>query len=304
MTIAFLVTGEQLGLRRCGVLLSGGRIEQDVDGARDGRSSQNRRKKLHVRLRFSQWEYGRASDVVAAYGPELDLRGRHVLDVGTGLGGKLMHYQQLKPASITTVDIRPDFSTAARSFVTARCSDAGIRFVVADAAILPFNDDAFDVVISNETFEHVKQPLPALREISRVTRPTGWVFISFPPYYSPWGAHLNNWVRLPWVQVIFSEQTLINAAVKVEQNSCVNRQMMPEARLVLRGCQTFPHINKMTLHRFEALLQRTPLRLIRRTYLSPGWRRWPQWHARLQPLTRFPGLREMFTSHAVYVLRK
>ncbi len=254
--------------------------------------------------RFSEWEYSRAADVVQAYGPECELLGRHVLDLGTGLGGKLAYYQELGPASITTVDIRPDFSAAARAFVTARGVAAGARFVVADAARLPFDDEVFDVVISNETFEHIQQPLPALQEVARVTRSGGWVFISFPPYYAPWGAHLNNWIALPWVQVFFSERTLINAVVSLEEQLQVNRRLMPEARLDLRGCETLPHINKMTLSRFEALLSRTPLQLVRRTFFGPEWR-WQPWYCRLvQPLTRVPVLREMFTSHAVYVLRK
>lgn len=254
--------------------------------------------------RFSEWEYSRAAGVTRTYGPEFDLRRRHVLDLGTGFGGKLVYYQQQGPASITTVDIRPDFSAAARAFAGRWGADAGLRFVVADAARLPFDDDAFEMVISNETFEHIQQPGPALREVARVTRPGGRVFISFPPYFAPWGAHLNNWIALPWAQVIFAEQTLINAAVTWEQKHPVNRQLMPEARLDLRGRQALPHINKMTLRRFEAMLTATPLRLERKAYHGPGWRRRPAYHGLVQALTQLPGLREMFTSHAVYVLRK
>lgn len=242
--------------------------------------------------------------MIRAYGPEFDLQGRHVLDLGTGLGGKLIYYQQLGPASITTVDIRPDFSAAARTFVSTRGVGARVRFTVADAARLPFDDEAFDVIISNETFEHIQQPGPALREVARVTRPGGWVFISFPPYYAPWGAHLNNWIALPWVQVIFSERTLINTAVTLEQRLRLNRRLMPEARLDMRGCQTLPHINKITLARFESILPGTPLRLVRRAFFGPGWRHQSRPHRLVQPLTRLPGLREMFTSHAVYILRK
>lgn len=254
--------------------------------------------------RYSEWEYARAADVVRAYGPEFDLQGRHVLDLGTGLGGKLVYYGQLGPASITTVDIRPDFSTAARSFVAAEDGGAGIRFVVADAARLPFDDEVFDIVISNETFEHIQEPLLALRELRRVTRPEGWVFISFPPYYAPWGAHLNNWIALPWVQVFFSERTLIDAVVTLEEELQLNRRLMPEARLDLRGCDTLPHINKMTLGRFEAMLSETPLQLVRKSFFGPEWRRWPAWYKHVQPLMQLPVLREMFTSHAVYVLRR
>lgn len=255
-------------------------------------------------MRFSEWEYARAADVVRAYGPEFCLRGRHVLDLGTGLGGKLVYYQQLKPAFITTVEIEPDRSLAARAFVAARDGSTDIRFVVADAARLPFDDESFDVVISNETFEHIRHPLSALREVERVTRSRGWVFISFPPYYAPWGAHLNNWIPLPWIQVAFSEQTLINAAVELDEKLKIARRLAPETRLDLRGSRALPHINKMTLRRFEAILSRTSLRLVRKAFFGPGWRRQLPWHRLIQPLAQLPGLCEMFTSHAVYVLVK
>lgn len=253
---------------------------------------------------FSQWEYARAADVIRTYEPELDLRGCHVLDLGTGLGGKLAYYQQLGPASITTVDIEPDRSAAARTFIAAREPGGEIRFATADAAHLPFADGTFEAVISNETFEHIQRPLPALQEVARVTRPGGWVFISFPPYYAPWGAHLNNWITLPWVQVVFSEPTLINAAVTLDEKLQVARRLAPETRLDLRGCQTLPHINKVTLGWFEAMLARTALRLVRKSFFGPGWRSQSRWHKLVHPLTRLPGLRELFTSHAVYVLQK
>lgn len=253
---------------------------------------------------FSEWEYARAADVIRAYQPELDLRGRHVLDIGSGLGGKLVYLQRLRPATVTTVDIRPDRSAAGQDFVGRAGTIANVRFVTADAACLPFNDEVFDVVISNETFEHIQRPLAALQEVARVTQDQGWVFISFPPFYAPWGAHLNNWIPLPWVQLVFSDQTLINAAIRLDEERGVTRRLAPETRLDLRGCRTLPHINRMTLRRLEAILARTPLRLVRRSLFGPGWRSRSLWHRVVQPLTRLPGLREMLTSHAVYVMRK
>ena len=253
---------------------------------------------------FAHWEYARAADIVRAFTPEIHLKNQHVLDLGTGFGGKLVYYQQLEPASITTVDIRPDFSAVAQAFVAQKGEQVPIHFVTADAAALPFADHTFDMVISNETFEHIQAPLPALQELARVTRPHGRVFISFPPYYAPWGAHLNNWITLPWVQVIFSERTLIEAANRLEEELQLNRRLAPEARLDLRGCATLPHINRITLQRFESLLRQVPLQVVRKTYLGPGWRRRPKWHALAQPFTHLPLIREMFTSHAVYVLQR
>jgi len=49
-----------------------------------------------------------------------------------------------------------------------------------DLANLTYQDDAFDVVISNEVFEHLPDLPAALRELARVTRPGGTLLATFP----------------------------------------------------------------------------------------------------------------------------
>lgn len=46
----------------------------------------------------------------------------------------------------------------------------GPRFLHADAEHLPFADDTFDVLVSVEVLEHLRDPEQALREYARVTR--------------------------------------------------------------------------------------------------------------------------------------
>jgi SAM-dependent methyltransferase len=47
-------------------------------------------------------------------------------------------------------------------------------------ANLTYQDDAFDIVISNEVFEHLPDPSASLRELARVTRPGGTLIATFP----------------------------------------------------------------------------------------------------------------------------
>lgn len=54
------------------------------------------------------------------------------------------------------------------------------RFVQADAATLPFADQTFDAVISNHSLEHFEDLVGALREIGRVIRPSGSLFVAVP----------------------------------------------------------------------------------------------------------------------------
>ena len=52
--------------------------------------------------------------------------------------------------------------------------------VVEDGLHLPYDDASFDLVCSTEVIEHVGEPAPWLRELARVTRPGGGLFLTTP----------------------------------------------------------------------------------------------------------------------------
>lgn len=58
-----------------------------------------------------------------------------------------------------------------------RAQREGLRFVVADAQRLPFDDDAFDVAAVAFGIRNVHDPCVALREMARVVRPGGRVLV-------------------------------------------------------------------------------------------------------------------------------
>lgn len=58
--------------------------------------------------------------------------------------------------------------------------------VVADGQSLPFRDDAFDMVFSQSVLEHVPDPFACAREIERVLKPGGTIYVDVPfiaPYH-------------------------------------------------------------------------------------------------------------------------
>ncbi|MFC6905626.1 methyltransferase domain-containing protein [Halalkalicoccus tibetensis] len=57
-----------------------------------------------------------------------------------------------------------------------------VKFYLGDAERLPFADDSFDVVWSSGSIEYWPEPVEALREIRRVTKPGGEVLVVGPNY--------------------------------------------------------------------------------------------------------------------------
>ena len=69
---------------------------------------------------------------------------------------------------------------------------AGIlRDIDLDPYHLPFDDCAFDAVISDQVFEHVMDYPTTLREVHRVMKPGGAFLHIFPPRYMPIEPHVH-----------------------------------------------------------------------------------------------------------------
>ena len=56
----------------------------------------------------------------------------------------------------------------------------GVDYVADISQNIPLPDDSVDVILTQEVLEHVANPLVAMREISRVLRPGGTLYLQVP----------------------------------------------------------------------------------------------------------------------------
>jgi SAM-dependent methyltransferase len=123
------------------------------------------------------WFSGRrqlfARELVAA-GVTGDAR---ILDVGTGTGANLRMLRDLKLEHVTGLD--------SDELAIQFCASKGLGQVqIGDICAMPFESDAFDLVIATDVIEHVEDDRAALSEIARVLRLGGNVLISVPAFPS------------------------------------------------------------------------------------------------------------------------
>jgi len=102
----------------------------------------------------------------------------HVLDVGCGTGFAT-------EALLTKTDNVYGLDQSAHQLekAYAKFGKRGpVRFHRGDAERLPFADDSFDVVWSSGSIEYWPNPVDALEELRRITKPGGQVLVVGPDY--------------------------------------------------------------------------------------------------------------------------
>ncbi len=104
------------------------------------------------------------------------LRGQVVLEIGCGTGRLLpLIWERINPGGAVC---GLDFSLRMLTKAKARCAGMPIYFLCAAAHYLPLPSAICDVVLLVSTFPHLQPRTRALREIHRVLRPNGRLYLA------------------------------------------------------------------------------------------------------------------------------
>lgn len=113
--------------------------------------------------------------------------GMRILEVACGRGG----FANLL-ASRGAVVCGVDFSESALRIARNRSDREGnnnLHVTQGEVAMLPFADESFDTIISCETIEHLPDPVGAIRDMARVCRKDGFLFLTTPNYLNAMGLY-------------------------------------------------------------------------------------------------------------------
>jgi 2-polyprenyl-3-methyl-5-hydroxy-6-metoxy-1,4-benzoquinol methylase len=176
------------------------------------------------------------------------LRGKRVLDVGTGDGTYAIE-AAARGADVTALDASPEMLQAAHARAERR--GVSIKLCEGDVQSLPFEAERFDVVLAITVLCSVKDVGAAFRELARVLAPTGTIVIGELGRWSTWAAkrRLQSVARESfWSSVHFwtvreLNRRLSDAGLKIEAT---------------RGAIYFPPIGSVArlMARFDPVLAR------------------------------------------------
>jgi SAM-dependent methyltransferase len=237
--------------------------------------------------------FAQAGDLWRRLGTQPDLTGKAVLEVGSGLGFLTAHLAHLGPSGVLGVDIwEPRVALAARKVAERFPQLSNVSFTATPTDQMP-GEALFDVIVSQNTFEHVGDVDAVLASFKRLLKPGGAAYIGFSPlYHSPFGDHgeLRAPVRLPWLHLIAGKKRVIAAYNRANGEAvttlaeCGFNGLKPadfRAAFARSGLQ----IESLRINPTEGPVKRAAMRIF-------------------ALLAKLPGLEPLFTTGIYVVLRK
>lgn len=129
--------------------------------------------------------------------PHLDSN-QLLLDVGAGAGTLTVEFAE-RVSHVTALEVSAEALSLSKGLAKRR-GVTNIDFVVQDVHTLDFPDGSFDVVHAHQVLQHLQNPVAAIREMCRVTRPGGIVAIRDSDYgafaWWPELPELDEWLHL------------------------------------------------------------------------------------------------------------
>jgi len=207
------------------------------------------------------------------------VRDRDVLDFGCGSGRQALALAQGGARRVVGVDLDRRAIEQARASAGRLGLDGRTEFRVAYDETLA---RCFDVVISHNSMEHFGDPGLVLGMMGSALKPGGKLVITFgPPWYAPYGAHMWFFTQVPWVQLWFSEATVMRVRSRYRRDGALRYEDVEKG------------LNRMSIARFERLIAASGLRVDYLAYRCTKG---------LNFLGRIPLLRELFTTQVTCIL--
>jgi ubiquinone/menaquinone biosynthesis C-methylase UbiE len=147
-------------------------------------NNENKKHKPHSEAFFGEVrDYWWNRDFLELMGKRLEFdKVQTVLDVGSGIGhwGQLLLPLLAPNALLTGVDREPEWMIRAQERARKNGFDHQCSYQLGDACELSFPDGMFDLVTCQTVLIHLKDPILALKEMMRVLKPGGILFVSEP----------------------------------------------------------------------------------------------------------------------------
>ncbi len=126
---------------------------------------------------------------------------KKIFEIGCGSGGVIEAFAEKSRRAVGVELMKLDYS---------RFGSSRVEYITADIYDQSHRDrykDVYDIILFRDVIEHLPKKKETLDLCDQLLSDDGIIFMSFPPYYSPFGAHQqvfsrNFFARLPYVHLM------------------------------------------------------------------------------------------------------
>jgi 2-polyprenyl-3-methyl-5-hydroxy-6-metoxy-1,4-benzoquinol methylase len=217
------------------------------------------------------------------------------LDVGCGPGDITLALARAGCGHVTGVDMVDRYITRARLGAQQLKLEERVEFVRID-----FHDwqppHRFDVILSHEALEHIREPRAFFARMADLLAPGGVAVLAFGPlFHSPVGDHMDGFFRvpIPWRGALFSEKAILR----------LRRERYRPTEFATRYQEISGSLNLMRYSEFLRYVTETGWEF---QFLSvnPQLKRFPFLFQSSNALVRMPLIQDYFATSVYTVLRR
>jgi 2-polyprenyl-3-methyl-5-hydroxy-6-metoxy-1,4-benzoquinol methylase len=208
------------------------------------------------------------------------IKDKEILDFGCGGGYQVIALAKSDAKYVVGIDINHGALSKAQDMANALDLQQKVKFsnVLEDT-----HKGKFDIVITQNSMEHFRDPIEVLLEMKSALKKEGVMLITFGPlWFAPYGSHMQFFTKLPWINLLFSEETVMKIRSNFRHDGAKKYEEV-EGRL-----------NRMTVTKFENIIATMGLVIEYKRYdCVKGF----------NFLGKIPFLRELFINHITCLLR-
>lgn len=182
---------------------------------------------------------------------KFNMDGKRVLDFGCGMGGMSLWYATNFKCEVHGIDIDAHHVKIANDLKT-KYKAKNLVFEVRNVLDKPL-EGKYDLIVLNDVAEHIQLPIlkAIFQALSKNLAPGGGIYVSYPPWRSPYASHVQHVVGIPWCQFLPKPMLL----KMIEKN---NRQIVGEEESDL--LQAYKGLNHLTHSKLMGALEGSGLR--------------------------------------------
>jgi 2-polyprenyl-3-methyl-5-hydroxy-6-metoxy-1,4-benzoquinol methylase len=255
---------------------------------------------------YWQWQFDSSAEYFTKFCDVLDvIRGKRVLEIGCGIGGRTCFLATQGVEHIVGTDINHNEIATARDLANNGLSAeyrSRVDFIEVSEVQTEIKGGPFDVVMLIDSLEHVRDPLAMLNHAWALTRPGGLCFFSTIGWYHHRASHVSSIVPIPFATVFFSDHQILDTVRKIVSAPYYKPSMWDSNPPVRRwedvnnlSERPDEYLNKITIHKMKKTMQAS--RFTRHSLNVQGFSftRWPVLRI-FNCLTHIPLIREMYHS--------